>query len=195
MKRLILMGGRPWTARDGGEEFAEVLMRYFAGEIKLAFCIFAQPESDWGETERANTAMFERFAGKKRLQYQTMTPENFEKVSAWADVIYLPGGNSHHLSAQLAKHPNLAKLWDGKVIAGSSAGAVTLCAAYIYLQERTFGKGLGWVAASCIPHWRDQFEDYTDADWDFAETELLKRYPKLPLLCIPEGQFVEVTVQ
>ena len=61
MKRLILMGGRPWFGEDEGKRFTETLFRYFPKEVKLAFCIFAQPESDWDETCKLNTGMFDKF--------------------------------------------------------------------------------------------------------------------------------------
>lgn len=102
MKRLILMGGRPWLAEDGGKRFVETLFRYYPKKVKLAFCIFAQPEGDWDETERWNTGMFDKFKGKRALECQTMTPENFAEVSKWADVIYLPGGDPFVLKEIIA---------------------------------------------------------------------------------------------
>jgi hypothetical protein len=43
MKRLILMGGRPWLGQDGGKALAETLFRYFPGEVKLAFFLHICP--------------------------------------------------------------------------------------------------------------------------------------------------------
>jgi hypothetical protein len=188
------MGGRPWLAKDEGERVTDVLFRYFPGNLKLAFCIFAQPEKDWEETRVWNTTMFNHFKGDRKIEYQTMTPENFADVSAWADVIYLPGGSAALLLEKLQAAGDLAKLWDGKVIAGSSAGADIFCEGFMYLQDKTYGKGLGWIKASCIPHWRADFENYTEKDWDWAEQEALRSRPDLPVLCIPEGDFVEFTV-
>ena len=195
MKRLILMGGRPWFAADKGERFTQALFRYFPKEVKLAFCIFAQPESDHEETRKWNTGMFDKFKDGRHINYQTMTPENFAEVSAWADVIYLPGGSTSVLLGKIKASGDVAELWDGKVIAGSSAGANLFCVGYTALSDRKFGEGLGWVKATCIPHWRAKdFEGYTEQDWDSAEQESLRQYPDLPVLCIPESDFVEMTV-
>jgi peptidase E len=193
VKRLILMGGRPWVAQDGGERLARALLRHTGKEVKLAFCIFAQPESEWEQTRQWNIKMFNNFAGDKKLVYQTMTDENCEELSAWADVIYMPGGDTYELMRELKKHPDLASLWDDKIVAGSSAGADALCECFVYLQSKSFGEGLGWVQASCIPHWQ-HYVGYEAKDWDFIEAEALKRRSDLPVLCIPEGQFVEITV-
>ena len=194
MKRLILMGGRPWLSEEGGKKFVDVLFRYFPKQAKVAFCMFAQSESDWAETQKVNREMFVRFAGKRRLEYQTIMPESIAAVSAWADIVYIPGGDPFVLQEKLAACGDIAKLWDGKVIAGSSAGADIFCTAYTYLRNKTMGTGFDWVHATCIPHWRGAFEAYTDKDWDWVEAESLKKYPDLPLLCIPESHFVEFTV-
>lgn len=194
MKRLILMGGRPWFAEDGGKKFVETLFRYHPRQVKLAFCIFAQPESDWEETRAVNISMFDKFKGDRSIEYQTMTDDNFADVSAWADIIYLPGGVTSVLSDRLASKGDLATVWDGKVIAGASAGANFMCEGYISLNQKTYGRGLGWVKATGIPHWRSDYDNYTDEDWDLVEQKALTEAPNTPVLCIPESEFVEFTV-
>ena len=194
MKRLILMGGRPWLAKDEGERFAATLFRYSSKKVKLVFCIFAQPETEWEETRVWNVNMFNRFKGDRAIEYQTMTPENFVEVSAWADAIYLPGGDPFGLKEKVSGF-DLSKLWDGKVIAGSSAGADLFCEGFTSLSDRKFDHGLGWVQVSMIPHWRaPDFEGYTDKDWDWVEQESLRQLPGVPVLTIPEGDFVECSV-
>jgi len=195
MKRLILMGGRPWFAEDGGKKFVDTLFRYHPNEVKLAFCIFAQPEGQWEETRQWNTSMFDKFKGERKVEYRTMTNDNFAEVSAWADVIYMPGGDSFVLPEKL-KSFDVTKFWDGKVIAGASAGAYFMSNGFIGLSDRKFGRGIGWVNVSCIAHWRAKdYEDYTDEDWSWAEQEALRQLPDTPVLCIPESEFVEFTVQ
>jgi peptidase E len=187
------MGGRPWVAADGGQALVGAMLRYYPVAAKVAFCNFAQPESDWQETQHINSVMFDEFRGATAITYQTMNSSNFTEVSAWADVIYIPGGTPAILKQKLNAFPDLAQLWDNKVVAGASAGADVLCAYYPYLQDKTIQQGFGWVAASLVPHWRNDGEDEHAQTW--AEAELLKRHPELPVLCIPEGEFVEITVQ
>lgn len=194
MKRLILMGGRPWEARDGGQRLVEVTFRYFPGDVKLAFCNFAQNETDWNETTQRNSHMFSQFKPTGKIETKIMTTENFAEVSKWADVIYIPGGDPYVLYEKVTTSGDVANLWDDKIIAAGSAGADLFCSNYVFLQNKTFGHGLGWIDMSCVPHWRDDFNDYTQADWDWAEQEALKRFPDTPVLCIPEGEFVEFTV-
>lgn len=197
MKRLILMGGRPWLAGDEGEQFSATLFRYFPRQVKVAFCMFAQSEEQWEETRVWNANTLKRFRGERQLDLQTMTPDNFVEVSAWVDVIYIPGGDPLQLMETLKACGDIAKLWDGKVIAGSSAGADLFCEGFIWLQQKKFFQGMGWVKATCIPHWRAEGEGshgYKKEDWDWAEAECLRQRPDLPVLCIQEGDFVEYSV-
>jgi peptidase E len=196
MKRLILMGGRPWFAADKGKRFTESLFRYAPKEVKVAFCIFAQPEIDWKETRDWNTSMFDAFKAERTILYQTMTETNFAEVSAWADIIYVPGGDTNLLMDRLATCGDIASLWDGKVVAGSSAGADFMCEGFIYLQEKSYGRGLNWVKATMIPHWRSpDWEGYTSSDWDQMERKSLQEAPGTPVLCVPESEFVEFIVE
>lgn len=192
MKQCILMGGRPWVAADGGKRQVEVMLRSFRQQANLAFCLFAQDERDWAQTQRANIAMIEKFKGRTKVEYQTMTVEKFAGASAWADIIYIVGGSPPQLKAALQGQDRLAKAWDGKIIVGSSAGMDVLCAHFSYLQTGQILDGLGWIKASCIPHWRDDGEDEQAQSW--AQAELVRRFPELPVLCVAEGDFCEVAV-
>ncbi len=194
MKRLVLMGGRPWLSGDRGKVFTDRLFRYSPNELKLAFCIFAQPEIEWAETEKWNKSMFDSFKGQKSIIYKTMTERNFTDVSKWADIIYIPGGDPYKLKNEILAVGDTEELWDDKIIAGSSAGADLFCAKFVYLQDKNFGAGLAWINATCIPHWRGDFKGYSDKDWDWVESESLQRFPNLPVLCIPEGESIEVTI-
>ncbi len=192
MKRLILMGGRPWLARDGGQEFVETLLRDNAPEVRLGMCIFAQPESDWEETRTINATTIAKFARNTPVTIKVMTSDNFREVSEWANVIYIPGGTTATLKERLASF-DIAVFWNGKTIAGSSAGAHLLCKKSVYLQDRTVVKGLGWVDVNVIVHWRSDFAGFTDNDWDWAEQTLVSE-DSAPLICLPESKFVEVTI-
>lgn len=98
------------------------------------------------------------------------------------------------MKEELDRYKDLDKLWDDKIISGSSAGADVMCANYVYLQDKTMGEGLRWIKATCIPHW-GHYEGYAQKDWEEIREMALKRRPDLSVLCIPEGQFIEFAVQ
>ncbi len=197
MKRLILIGGHPGKA-DHDNALTYALRTHPAIEIKVAFCNFARTDTRWDDTDKDSTEMFNRFGGDKKLIYKTISQENFREVSTWADVIYMPGGDPAALKSELDKFPGLAELWDGKIIAGSSAGADVMCASFVFLQDKSIGNGYGWVQATCIPHWGHYEESesvkYSDEDFESVRKKAQKNRPDLPVLCIPEGQFVEFSI-
>lgn len=74
-----------------------------------------------------------------------------------ARLIYLLGGFPRHLGDSLAGSPAWAACLEahaaGAVIAGSSAGAMVLCATYFDPQGKELAPGLGLVAGACVlPH-------------------------------------------
>lgn len=188
------MGGHQWEARDKGKYFSQALLRYYRDTANIAFCMFAQPKNEWQRIMSGNMAMIQGFCEGKTINFKLLNEDNFTEVSQWADIVYIPGGDPFLLKKKLEEVENIANIWDKKVIAGSSAGAFVLCEQFVYLQERRFGQGFGWIGVSCIAHWRDEFEDYAQKDWDWAEQESLKRFPSLPVLTVPEGEFVEFSV-
>lgn len=74
-----------------------------------------------------------------------------------ARLIYMLGGFTHYLGQTLAGSASwqavLAAHADGAVVAGSSAGAMVMCAHYYDPQGRRVVSGLGLVANACVlPH-------------------------------------------
>jgi len=193
MKRLLLMGGRPWFAEDGGKKFVETLLQGHPQEAKMAFCLFAQPEERWEEVRKLHAGMIDSHKGSREVVYQTITKENFTEVSAWADIIFLPGGRTVPVQ-EIMNCGDIGTLWDGKLIAGSSAGADLFCEGYIAMSTMQYGRGLGWIKATFIPHWRSAQDDYPSKDWAAAEQTALDNSPDTPVLRVPEEGFVEFTV-
>src|SRR5690349_7569705 len=110
MKRLILMGGRPWFDANKGKRFTETLFRYFPKEANVAFCIFAQDEREWDETLKWNADMLNSYKGQRSIFYRTMTLDDFTEVPDWSEVIYVPCGDHVLLLQQLARSGDNEKL-------------------------------------------------------------------------------------
>ncbi|OGL30488.1 hypothetical protein A3F37_01280 [Candidatus Saccharibacteria bacterium RIFCSPHIGHO2_12_FULL_41_12] len=195
MKRLIPVGGSSDKTTDITNNLVESMLRYQPDKVKVAFCVFARLEDDWAKVMDNKVTQIEKFVGRnKKISYKLLTDENFIEVSAWADIIFMPGGDPYILKEKLEKHGDLKKLWDNKVIVGSSAGAMVMCNKYVYLQDKTIGQGFGWLEVSCLPHYGSGFSGYTQEDWERAELELLKQSPGQPVLRLAEGEFAEFTV-
>mgnify|MGYP001084306978 CR=1 FL=1 len=100
-----------------------------------------------------------------------------------AKMVYLLGGFPRHLAQSLAGSKSwqaiLSAHRSGTIIAGSSAGAMILCAHYYDPYENNLLDGLGLVAGTCIlPH-----HDTFGQGW---APELMQRLPGVMLIGIDE---------
>jgi hypothetical protein len=191
MKHLILGGGKVTTL--GGKAWAKALLGHTGKTVKIAMCMFAIDETEW--TSEADETINEiKRLTDKRIEHAVLEADTFMDVSAWADAIIIVGGDPARLKNTLEQYGDLMSLWDGKTIAGSSAGADIMCQRYMYLQDRIVQEGFGWVPANIIPHWEADFEDWKPEDWKWAARELAGGPGEAPLLCMREGDFVEIKV-
>ncbi|MET0779397.1 MAG: Type 1 glutamine amidotransferase-like domain-containing protein [Candidatus Saccharimonadales bacterium] len=197
MKHLILAGGRPWSGQGEGKHWVEALFSHTAkDDIHVAYCLFAEEVSHWPEVLLTNQELITKHAGSHSVSFQTLEHDTFFDVSAWADVIVIVGGDPARLREALEQYGDLMQVWDGKTISGSSAGADIMVHKYIYLQNKAVQEGFGWIKANFIPHWQHSgWKDWSTKDWEWAAGELAGMPGGAPLLCVREGDFVEVAVQ
>jgi peptidase E len=192
MKHLILAGGQMDV--KGGRAWVEALLQDCKSSAKVAFCLFAREESDWDQVVSGHIDLITRYTDK-RVNFKVFEAINFAEVSAWANVVVIVGGDPWRLKNTLEQYGNLMELWDGKTISGSSAGADIMVRRYMYLQDKVVQAGFGWVPVNVIPHWRAEgWKGWKPADWQWAARELAAGPGETPLLCIREGDFVEIEV-
>jgi cyanophycinase-like exopeptidase len=191
MKHLILGGGKMTILGD--KAWVDVLLKHTGKTAKIAMCMFAIEEAEWTSVAGETISEIKRVTDK-RIEHAILEADTFMDVSAWADVIIIAGGDAARLKNTLEQYGDLMSLWNGKTIAGSSAGADIMCQRYMYLQDRVVQEGFGWVPVNMIPHWEADFEDWKPEDWQWAAQELAGGPGEAPLLCMREGDFVEIKV-
>ncbi|HEV7454290.1 MAG TPA: Type 1 glutamine amidotransferase-like domain-containing protein [Candidatus Saccharimonadales bacterium] len=196
MKHLILSGGRPWSGEGGGRHWVHSLFSQSGQKVRVAYCLFAEETAHWPEILLTNQELITKHAGNHSVSFKTLEHDTFFDVSTWADVIVIVGGDPVRLRAALEQYGDLMQIWDGKTISGSSAGADIMVRRYVYLQDKTMHEGFGWVPANFIPHWQSTgWKDWEAQDWEWAANQLAGVPGEDPLLCVREGDFVEVAVQ
>jgi peptidase S51-like protein len=192
MKHLILNGGKPIERKA----WVELLLRDAGREARIAFCMFAAPSEDLREKMLAGIQQqITKHAGVRQIAFRVLEADNFNEVSAWANIIVIPGGDPWQLKNALAQYGDLMELWDGKTVAGFSAGADVMVRRYMYLQDKVVQEGFGWLPVNLIPHWQADFEGWRADDWQWASRQLASGPGDVPLITIREGEFVEFAVQ
>jgi peptidase E len=191
MIKYILVGGYVHKAQDEGKAFCEELIKGINKKpVKILDCMFARKKEDWQESIDRDRIFFSKFI--KDFKLELADPDNFTEQVKNSDVIYLRGGYTSPLMETLSKDRSWIKELDGKVLAGTSAGADAIAKYYTVLKTHRVGDGLGLLNVKFIPHWKSDYSDdeVRDINWG-EELEKLKSYKDdLPIYTLAEGEFV-----
>lgn len=163
MTKYILHGGETGRKSDDNKKFFAEITRHLSDSDKILCVNFARPKDDWEELFEADQVSF---AGKNGEKSQSLVLAS-DKTSAFveqlkkAKAIYLRGGNTHILKEYLDKVDDLESLFEDKIVAGSSAGALVL-SRYFYEnddEDNPFNEGLGILPFKTFCHYSDEKSD------------------------------------
>jgi len=129
--------------------------------------------------------------------FELAEPERFIKQVKNSEAIIIYGGDDHLVKYWLKQYP-LAKIFTGKVVAGSSAGSDVLVKHFWSSDWRQCGDGLGLVPLKFIPHY-DSLHNADDPrgpiDWQKAYNDLAAYGDtSLPIQALKEGEFVIIEI-
>ncbi len=175
--KFILHGGFAKGAEQENDAFSSEILKSAPAKANVLLVYFAEDPARVGEKREEDIEQFEKNKGNKILLFETADKESFPEQVKGADVIYLHGGHSGKLLGALKKYPNLKELFEGKIVAGDSAGANVLTSAF-YSQKIGVSEGLGLVPIKIISHYLEENKD-----------KLNHLRPDLETLYLPEYQF------
>lgn len=136
--------------------FAEVF-RGLGTTPRLLVCCFAQPREDWEEKYKRDVEKFPSFSPEGIVpQLELAFPETFEEQIRKSDALYLHGGDDHLLLYWLKKF-SIPKIWEGKVVATSSASSNVLCSHFWICDWRQCMDGLGIFPIKFIAHYDSNY--------------------------------------
>ena len=190
MTKYILAGGNDRTV----DNYPAILKRELPktlSEVRLLSCFFSVSKEEWQEKSQSWQKWFADKLGIEH--YDWANYDNFTDKLGQTDIVYFHGGNTKLLLKQIVNYPQLQKLFDGKIVIGSSAGANMLSKNYWSSTLAEPGKGLGVLDINIMVHYganelggsnirRDanDWEQEKKAFQDFIGT-------KQPVTPIPEG--------
>jgi len=190
MTKYILAGGYVHKALDGGKAFCEELVKDIKNKpVKILDCMFARDLDRWQEGFENDKVFFNKFLDNFELELADL--DKFTEQVKNSDVIYLQGGYTRKIMELLSKDLSWIKQLDGKVLAGTSAGADAIAKYYVVLSTKRVGDGLGLLPVKFIPHWdSDCLDDEAqDIKWK-DELDKIKEYKEeLPIYTLRDGEF------
>ncbi|MBT3356105.1 hypothetical protein HN784_02400 [bacterium] len=163
-------------------------------DVKVLYCFFSQPREDWETKYEKYKKGFLRAADKNvRLTFKLAFPDTFEDQVKSSDVIWIAGGDDHLIKYWLEKF-DVPKIWDGKIVAASSAGSNALASSFWTCDWRECMKGFGVLPIKFIAHFDSSYgkeDPRGEIDWQTGFSELEKYGDtSLPVHALKEGDFV-----
>ena len=177
--KYILSGGfSPEDKDQNNDSFYQEILKDTQRETSVLIVPFAKDAERIPETVARIERAFNKNIKQRKINIEIANENTFIRQVEKADIIYLQGGKTIKLLETLKKFPNLKKIFEGKIIAGESAGANVLCKFYYSPSTNVVSEGLNIIPIKFIPHYKDE---YTNV---FNEIR-----PDLDNLCLKEYEY------
>lgn len=99
--KFILHGGYATTANRENDKFFKEILKNSGKNIKILLVFFAKEKSKYPEMFKKITPLFEKNKGKSNISFEIASKKNFLQQVAQSDIIYLYGGKTSRLLAEL----------------------------------------------------------------------------------------------
>ncbi len=196
MTKYVLNSGGVGKHPDKARLFMAEYLKGLGAKPRVLVCLFSRPREYWEQVfAEYEKSMQDSAPSGVTLQLELAFPKSFEKQIQNNDVIYIPGGDDH-LTQYWLKQFTIPKIWEGKVVAGSSAGSDALVKHYWTCDWREVGDGLGVIPIKFIPHYGTDYgndDPYRGPiDWEAAQKALENYGEDLPIHKPKEGDFIVI---
>lgn len=174
--KYILHGGSAQHTNTENDKFYREILKDTGNSVKILLVHFAGSPDRAKLNKTIDTAQFERNRGNKKLTFQIALQKDFYNQIDWADIIYFGGGTTVKLLDELHNFKGLKAKFQGKIVAGESAGANFLAA---YCYSKSGGgiiKCLGILPIKFIPHFTGEHKEEFEKIEKNLETVALTNY-------------------
>lgn len=193
MTKYFLHGGMTGVPCENNDNYYKEIMRSVSGPVKVLLVYFATENDKWNELAEWQKNKFMAQACGERIAFEIASDdvEKFAKQVKWCDIVYIRGGSTPMLQMQLERVSHLPELFKGKVVAGSSAGAIVLAKYYYDQDNDQIFEGLDLLHVKMITHYLSTGQYETTSKKD--KLKILENYKeKMPVYAIKETEFITV---
>lgn len=153
MTKYILHGGFTSEDNESNRAFYKEFLQDVPDGGTVLLVHFAAREADTLEKYREHVKRMEGQSKGRNFNFLAATPEKFIEQIKQSDAICLYGGSTSKLMNILRAYQDLKPLFEGKTVAGSSAGAYALARFGPSHHEEKVREGLGIVPARVVCHY------------------------------------------
>lgn len=195
MTKYVLNSGNTSQYPNKQKAFFAEILKGLGTRPKILIVLFSRPREYWEETfKKYESATKNAVSDGIEAVFEMAMPDTFARQVENNDVVYVLGGDDYLLRFWFDKY-DLPAIWEGKVIAGSSAGSSILVRHFWTCDWRENMDGLGILPIKFIPHYNSNYG--TDdpcrgsTNWEQAKDEL-KHYgdENIPIYAVEEGDFI-----
>lgn len=180
------------TSADRGRKFFDEVFNGLGKNPRLLICNFALARDRWEEKFAGDVQYFKDVFVDVDPVLTLAFPEKFEEQIKETDSIFIHGGDDHLIKYWLKKF-DVPKIWEGKVVAGSSAGSDVLVKHFWTCDWRQCFDGLGILPIKFLAHYKSEYginDPRGSVDWEKGHAELEKYGDyNLPIYALEEGEF------
>ncbi len=193
MTKYILHGGATKLKTEDNKLYFQEMLHGLKNP-KILMIYFARELDAYDESFKTDAEMFDWADTGESYTLTMATEEAFIEQAQESDVLYFAGGTSYKLIEAIKKQDtDVKKLFEGKVISGSSAGANMVSEWFYGHGAREVGRGLGALPITVFVHHRaseGQKFWLDDERTKEIEDELLLKSGRTEILRIPEQKFI-----
>ena len=186
MTKYVLHGGFSSWPNESNKKFFQEIVKGLSGKIKILMINFARPKDRWVEIYNRDKKLFRKANPKKKLEFTLASddPKILTQQIIDHQIIFVTGGNSGGVRPVLRRFDNLKKMYDGKVVAGVSAG-VNYLGKYSYSNSRKkIKRGLGLLPYKIFCHFNQK---------KIKELDKLKKYREnLKTIVLFETEYIVI---
>jgi len=194
MTKYILNSGSAKNYPEKEKAYIQEILKSCERDVHILYCFFSQPRENWEVKYEKYQSQFVYLAGKKyNITFELALPDQFEMQCHRNDVILVLGGDDYLLRFWFNQF-DLPSIWDGKIVATSSAGSDVLVRSFWTCDWRMCMDGMGIIPIKFISHYKSSVYDINDPrgiiNWDKAYDDLEKfGESDLPIHALEEGDY------
>jgi hypothetical protein len=194
MTKYVVNSGGIGRRPELKKKFHQELVKDLSASPKFLLCNFAQVREDWElKFPGYSNAIAKDLPEGVHPSFELAMPAMFAEQCNRADVIYFHGGDDYLLQYWMKQY-DVPKLFDGKVVATSSASSNMLATHFWTCDWRLCLDGLGILPIKFIPHYESDFgadDPRGPIDWQKAYDELaVYGDTSLPIHALTESEFI-----
>ena len=193
MTKYILHGGKTSVSNLHNKKFYQKMFKAAKGKPILA-CYYSRPYKEWEYLLESDTERMKRSVGNETFEiiYASKNAKEFLEQIRQANAVYFRGGDTLRLMEKLKLvRLRLKKVFSGKTILGSSAGALFLAKYYYSHDQSTIQKGFDILPVKIMTHYLSSGR--YSATSGKEKLQMLKDHKeKLPVYAIKETEFREI---